>query len=178
MEEPEPALIRAAATGDQAAFAQLVRAYQAQVWRFLRHLLGDPQLAEDVTQETFIRVYLKLRTFHFRSKFSTWVFSVARNAGIDAIRSRQRRTRLAEGLTVFTQAAAGPERSLEIEMAVASLSPKLREAFLLVEVMGLRYREVAEVLHIPEGTAKSRVFHAREQLVEWMRAESEVGDEM
>jgi len=178
MEEPEPALIRAAAAGDQAAFAELVRAYQAQVWRFLRHLLGDPALAEDITQETFIRVFLKLRTFHFRSKFSTWIFSVARNAGIDAIRSRERRTRLAEGLAVFHHPGAGPERSLELEMAIAKLSPKLREAFLLVEVMGLRYREVAEVLRIPEGTAKSRVFHAREQLVAWMRAEQEASDEM
>ena len=178
MEEPEPALIRAAAAGDQAAFAELVRAYQAQVWRFLRHLLGDPALAEDITQETFIRVFLKLRTFHFRSKFSTWIFSVARNAGIDAIRSRERRTRLAEGLAVFHHPGTGPERSLELEVAIAKLSPKLREAFLLVEVMGLRYREVAEVLRIPEGTAKSRVFHAREQLVAWMRAEQEASDEM
>jgi RNA polymerase sigma-70 factor (ECF subfamily) len=178
MEEPDPAVIRAAASGDQVAFAQLVRAYQAQVWRFLRHLLGDPALAEDVTQETFIRVFLKLRTFHFRSKFSTWVFSVARNAGIDAIRSRQRRTRLAEGLSVFQAHPSGPERALELDLAIASLSPKLREAFLLVEVMGLRYREVAEALHIPEGTAKSRVFHAREQLVDWLGAGTGAEDEM
>lgn len=178
MEEPEPQLIRAAASGDQAAFAQLVRAYQAQVWRFLRHLLGDPALAEDVTQETFIRVYLKLKTFHFRSKFSTWVFSVARNAGIDAIRSRDRRARLVEGAKIFHHASAPPDRAIEIEIAIATLSPKLREAFLLVEVMGLRYREVAEVLHIPEGTAKSRVFHAREQLVAWMQSEFGASNEL
>ena len=178
MEEPEPALIRAAAAGDQRAFAELVRAYQAQVWRFLRHLLGDPALAEDVTQETFIRVFLKLRTFHFRSKFSTWVFSVARNAGIDAIRSRNRRSRLAEGLVPLTAPAGGPDRSLELETAIAGLSPKLREAFLLVEVMGMRYQEVAGVLKIPEGTVKSRVFHARSHLIAWMRADIEGADEM
>jgi RNA polymerase sigma-70 factor (ECF subfamily) len=178
MEEPEPALIRAAAAGDQKAFAELVRAYQAQVWRFLRHLLGDPALAEDVTQETFIRVFLKLRTFHFRSKFSTWVFSVARNAGIDAIRSRNRRSRLAEGLVPLTPTSGGADRSLEVEMAVATLSPKLREAFLLVEVVGLRYREAAAALRVPEGTVKSRVFHARSQLIAWMRADGEDADEM
>jgi RNA polymerase sigma-70 factor (ECF subfamily) len=178
MEEPEPALIRAAAAGDQGAFAELVRAYQAQVWRFLRHLLGDPALAEDVTQETFIRVFLKLRTFHFRSKFSTWVFSVARNAGIDAIRSRNRRSRLADGLVPLTSTGGGPDRSLELETAIATLSPKLREAFLLVEVMGMRHHEVAGVLKIPEGTVKSRVFHARSHLIAWMRADIEDADEM
>ena len=71
MEEPDPAIIRAAANGDQAAFAQVVRAYQPQVWRFLLRLLGDAQLAEDVAQETFVRVYRKLRTFRYRSRFST-----------------------------------------------------------------------------------------------------------
>jgi RNA polymerase sigma-70 factor (ECF subfamily) len=92
--EPDSEVIRAAAGGDAAAFEELVHAYQAQVWRFLCHLLGDPTQAEDVTQETFIRIYRKLGTFRFRSKFSTWVFQVARNAGIDAIRARGRRERL------------------------------------------------------------------------------------
>ncbi|MGI8516745.1 MAG: sigma factor [Acidimicrobiia bacterium] len=67
MDEPDPGLIRAAAKGDHDAFAQLVRAHQTMVWHFLCRLLDDRSLAEDVTQETFIRVYMKLPTFSYRS---------------------------------------------------------------------------------------------------------------
>ncbi|HEV2920557.1 MAG TPA: sigma factor, partial [Actinomycetota bacterium] len=70
MEEPEPAVVQAAMDGDLAAFERLVRSYQAHVWRFLRHLLGDAALAEDVTQETFLRLYQRLPTFAGRSRFS------------------------------------------------------------------------------------------------------------
>lgn len=174
MYEPDPELIRAAGAGNRYAFEELVRAYQAHVWRFLRQLLGDPVLAEDITQEVFVKVYRKLRSFRHRSKFSTWIFQIARNAGIDAIRARQRRDRLAEEAeaTVRTTSAGG-ELRVEIEAALQSLAPKLREAFVLVEALGLTYRETGKALGIPEGTAKSRVFNAREQLVSWMRAEEE-----
>ena len=169
MHEPEPAQLRAAAAGDLRAFEDLVRAYQAHVWRFLRHFLGDDAQAEDVTQETFLRVYQKLGTFRYQSKFSTWVFQVARNAGIDALRARARHDRLVSTLPWRQPASSsGPETGTEIAAAVASLSPKLREAVLLVEVLGLTYSEAAGVLGIPEGTAKSRVFQARGRLTAWM----------
>jgi RNA polymerase sigma-70 factor (ECF subfamily) len=157
--------------GDMAAFERLVRMYQAPVWRFLRHLLGDAALAEDVTQETFIRVYQRLPTFAHRSKFSTWVMQVARNAGIDALRSRQRRDRLVQALPVPRHAPAADQQA-ELEAAVASLSPKLREALLMVEVLGLTYREASAALGAPEGTVKSRVFQAREKLVAWRADEA------
>lgn len=176
MEEPDPTTIRSAAAGDVAAFEGLVRAYQAPVWRFLRHLLRDPVLAEDVTQETFIRLYRRLHTFRFQSKFSTWVFQVARNAGIDALRSRDRRARLAVE-AIPPRPATDPQLRLEVETAVASLSPMLREAFLMIEVLGLSYREAGEALGVPEGTVKSRVFRARERLVAWL-SEEEIADEV
>ncbi|HEX2367726.1 MAG TPA: RNA polymerase sigma factor [Acidimicrobiia bacterium] len=174
--EPDPATIRAAMGGDIAAFEELVRGLQAQVWRYLRHLLGDDDLAEDVTQETFIRVYRRLRTFRFRSKFSTWVFQVARNAGIDAIRSRARLLRLTEQAGAVTrQSVSGPEATSELRAAVDSLPVRLREALLTVEILGLRYREASQVLGIPEGTVKSRVHHARQRLTAWL-AEGELED--
>ena len=178
MYEPDPELIHAAGTGDAAAFEELVRAYQAHVWRFLRHLLGDPSLAEDITQETFVRVYRKLGTFRFRSKFSTWVFQIARNAGIDALRSQGRRERLLTAIEPRKQDVAPvSELRVEIEAALQSLSPKLREAFVLIEALGLTYREAGRAIGVPEGTVKSRVFHAREQLVSWMSAENGVADD-
>ena len=172
MEEPEPALIRAAAAGDLAAFEQLVRTYQQHVWRFLRRLLGDASAAEDVTQETFLRVFRRLPTFTFEAKFSTWVFQIARNAGVDELRSRRRRTSLASLARPGPSASAAEARA-EIEAALASLPVDLREAVVLVEVLGLRYHEVARVLGIPEGTVKSRMFSARSRLHRWSTADEE-----
>jgi RNA polymerase sigma-70 factor, ECF subfamily len=177
VEEPEPALIRAAAAGDLRAFEQLVRAYQQLVWRFLRRLVGDAALAEDVTQETFLRVFRRLPTYSFESKFSTWVFQIARNAGIDELRSRQRRSRLASIVRASppVPSVAPPETRMEIEAALASLPVDLRETVVLVEVLGLRYREVSTVLGVPEGTVKSRMFAARSRLHRWSRADDPEG---
>jgi RNA polymerase sigma-70 factor (ECF subfamily) len=173
VEEPEPALIRAAAAGDLTAFEQLVRAYQQHVWRFLSRLLADAAAAEDVTQETFLRVFRRLPTFTFEAKFSTWVFQIARNAGIDELRSRERRNRLASVAPPPGIAAAPPEARAEIEAALASLPVDLREAVVLVEVLGLRYHEVARVIGVPEGTVKSRMFSARSRLHRWSTADEE-----
>jgi RNA polymerase sigma-70 factor, ECF subfamily len=173
MEEPEPALIRAAAAGDLGAFERLVRTYQEPLWRFLRRLLGDAGLAEDVAQETFLRVFRRLPTFTFEAKFSTWVFQIARNAGVDELRSRRRRIRLASLAPPPTPAAGLPEARAEIDAALASLPVDQREAVLLVEVLGLRYHEVARVLGVPEGTVKSRVFGARSRLHRWSAADDE-----
>jgi RNA polymerase sigma-70 factor, ECF subfamily len=173
MQEPEPALIRAAAAGDLGAFERLVRTYQEPVWRFLRRLLGDAGGAEDVAQETFLRVFRRLPTFSFEAKFSTWVFQIARNAGVDELRSRRRRSRLASLASLPTPAVGTPEARAEIDAALASLPVDLREAVLLIEVLGLRYHEVARVLGVPEGTVKSRVFSARSRLHRWATADEE-----
>jgi len=173
MEEPEPALIRAAAAGDLAAFERLVRAFQEPVWRFLRRLLGDAGAAEDVAQEAFLRVFRRLPTFSFEAKFSTWVFQIARNAGVDELRARRRRLRVASLTPPRRPPAAVAEAVAEIDAALASLPVDLREAILLVEVLGLRYREVARVLDVPEGTVKSRVFSARSRLHRWSTADEE-----
>jgi RNA polymerase sigma-70 factor (ECF subfamily) len=165
--EADPHIIRTAATGDHQAFEVLVRTYQEPVVRFLTHLLSDRALADDVAQETFLRCYLKLNAYSFEGRFSTWLLRVAHNAGIDAIRGRVRRERL---VPPGVAAATDPVLRSELVAALATLSVRLREPLLLVEVTGLRYREAAEVLGIPEGTVKSRVAHARAQLAAWFRA--------
>lgn len=173
MQDPDPQLIRAAAAGDVPAFADLVRHVQAHVWRFLVHLVGDPDVAADLTQDTLVKAHGALGGFRFESSLSTWLFRIARNCANDHFRRTARQVRL------VTQAAAvarpdTPDASnaVEVKAAVASLPPHLREVFVLVEVFGLRYREAAVVLDIPEGTVKSRMFHARRSLVEWFGAEA------
>ncbi len=177
MQETDPALIRAAATGDLAAFERIVRSYQQPVWRFLRRLLGDATAAEDVAQETFLRVYRRLPSYAFQARFSTWVFQVARNAGIDELRARERHARLAERVPPVPASTSGAAVArAEIGAALDSLPVDQREALLLVEVLGLRYAEAAMVLGVPEGTVKSRVFGARVRLGRWARAGEGVGE--
>jgi RNA polymerase sigma factor (sigma-70 family) len=168
VEEPDPVMIRAAMAGDLAAFESLVRLYQVPVWRFLRHLLGDRELAEDVAQETFLRLYQRLPSYRFESRLSTWILQVARNAGIDAIRSRDRRARnLRRVPPPPTMIVSEPGLGHELASALASLSPKRREVLLLIEVLGFSHREVADVLGVPVGTVKSRVYEARREVTRW-----------
>jgi len=151
-------VVRAAIAGDLAAFEALTRAYQTPVWRFLRHLLGDETLAEDVTQETFLRLHQRLPSFTFRSKFSTWVFRVARNAGIDALRSRGRQERLLEALPP-PGPAPGPDLRVEVQAALASLSPKLRDDPVRLEGVPPRVGAAVDlnVGRNPTGLARSRI---------------------
>jgi RNA polymerase sigma-70 factor (ECF subfamily) len=167
VDEPEPAVIRAAIAGDHAAFEQLVRAYQQLVWRYLRRLLGDDTLAEDVAQETFLRLYRRLPTYGFQAKFSSWVIQVARNAGIDELRRRGRAERLVAAMPPRPTVTGAADVRAELDAALATLPTGLREALLLIEVLGLRYREAAVVLGVPTGTVKSRVYAARVRLHRW-----------
>jgi RNA polymerase sigma-70 factor (ECF subfamily) len=174
VDEPEPATIRAAARGDPAAFERLVRTYQAPVFRFLRHLVGDRSLAEDLTQDTFLRLHRRLGSFRFQSKFSTWLFQVARNAAADELRRHQRQARLLQ-VAPLPGPPSAPDARAELRIALADLPVAMREPLLLVEVGGFTYAEVAAVLGVPVGTVKSRVFSARARLHTW-RGDRRPGD--
>src|SRR5262249_42101206 len=90
----EHEVVRRAQRGDQAAFALIVREYQTPVFNYvLRMVGGDRELAEDMTQEVFLRVHQNLKRFSFRAKFTTWLFQVAKNRVLDELRSRDRRPR-------------------------------------------------------------------------------------
>jgi RNA polymerase sigma-70 factor, ECF subfamily len=163
--EVDPVAVRAAAAGDLDAFTDLVREHQEAVWRFLWRLTGDRTLAEDLAQETFLKAYDRLGSFRFESRFSTWLYRIARNTAIDAMRSRARRQDL-PGRLIPRGEDPGPELGLEMTTALESLSPKLREALVLGEVAGLTCREAGEVLGVAEGTVKSRMYHARRRLLD------------
>lgn len=172
MNEPDPRTVAAARAGDTDAFESLVRAFQADIWRLALHLTGDRSLADDVTQETFVRAFRFLRRYRGDSRFTTWLFTIARNCARDEFRRLQRRKRIAEptrpeagGIDAFV--------AIEVRDALLALPVDLREAVVCVDVFGMKYRDVAHVLDAPEGTIKSRVHDARARLA----AELGRGDE-
>jgi RNA polymerase sigma-70 factor (ECF subfamily) len=159
-----------AAAGDPLAAAALVRATQSDVWR-LCAALGDPQAADDLTQETFLRAFGALHRFEGRSSVRTWLFGIARHVCADALRSRRRRPLTLMRDTGDLEAAgpAGPADSVAEGAAVTDLLARLegdrREAFVLTQLLGLSYAEAAEVAGCPVGTIRSRVARARADLV-------------
>jgi RNA polymerase sigma-70 factor (ECF subfamily) len=160
--DPDPRTVERARRGELQAFEELVRSYQADVFAFARHLTHDRGMAEDVTQETFLRAFRFLGGFRGNEKFGSWLFSIARNCSMDALR-RQRPPfpqPLAETARTVTDASA----RVELNAALESVSEEHRETFLLVEVFGLSYQETADVLGIAVGTVKSRMFRARQAL--------------
>jgi RNA polymerase sigma-70 factor (ECF subfamily) len=165
VEDPHPRVVAEARRGDAAAFEELVRIYQADIWRLCFHLLGSRTLADDVTQDAFVRAYRFLPRFRGDAKFSTWLFSIARNCALDELRRAGRRKRIDASLQAEPDRYA-PEATLGIEVreAVAGLALDLREPLVMIDVMGQSYAEVAEAMRLPLGTVKSRVHRARQLL--------------
>jgi RNA polymerase sigma-70 factor (ECF subfamily) len=160
--DPDPRTVELARRGDLPAFEELVRMFQADVYAFARHLTGDRTLAEDVTQETFLRAFRFLGGFKRDRRFGSWLFSIARNCAMDALRTRHRTSAMSAERLAHSGADASARA--ELDAALRSVSSEHREAFLLVEVFGLSHQETADVLGIAVGTVKSRMFRARQAL--------------
>src|SRR5688572_33103402 len=98
LQEPDPQLVRAARGGDRNAFGLLVRHCQGDVWRLVFHLVRDETLADDVTQDAFVRAYRFLPGYRADAKFSTWLYAIARNCAMDELRKAARRRKVVERL--------------------------------------------------------------------------------
>ena len=162
MRDPDPRTVQRARRGDLLAFEELVRLYQADAFRFAWHLTRDRPLAEDVTQEAFLRAFRFLGGFRGDRKFGSWLFSIVRNCAMDALR-RQRQSQPWDEETM-PRTVADPSARAELDAALRAISAEHRETFLLVEVFGLSYQETADVQGVAVGTVKSRMFRAREAL--------------
>ncbi len=161
MHDPDPRTLQRARSGDLFAFEELVRAYQAEVFRFAWHLTRDRTLAEDATQETFLRAFRFIDRWRGEQRFGSWLFAIARNCSFDALRTRRH---LALDADVVARTTADASARAELDAALRTISTEHREAFLLVEVFGLSYQETADVLEVAVGTVKSRMFRARQAL--------------
>ncbi|GHF42231.1 RNA polymerase sigma-70 factor (ECF subfamily) [Amycolatopsis bartoniae] len=161
------ALALAAGRGDRAALAEWVRATQPDVWRLLAHL-ADPDRADDLTQETYLRAFGSLHRFAGRSSSRTWLLSIARRVLVDSIRAAGSRPKLvaqAEWEPVEGARGAGFEDVVELKLLLAGLAPERREILVLTQILGLSYQEAAQVCDCPIGTVRSRIARAREDLL-------------
>src|SRR3954464_15511313 len=172
------ALVRAAQSGDEQAFRNLVERYQRRVVQLALGMTKDPDEAMDIAQETFVRVHRYLPSFKGDSSFFTWTYRIAMNLCLDAQRrkGRSERVDLEQGDEAEIEAAmdppshalSGPQRQGlneglpgKIDEGLPGLSENHRAILLLREVEGLSYEELAKVLGIRKGTVMSRLFHAR-----------------
>jgi RNA polymerase sigma-70 factor, ECF subfamily len=168
--QPDFGVLRKAQRGDERAFSLIVRAYEVPVFNYVMRLVGDRALAEDLTQEVFIRVFQGLPKFSLRSKFTTWLFQVTKNRVLDELRASERRPRSlvaiddAPPLEVVDAPVEQVETIAALWVAVDGLSTDLKMALLLRDVVGLSYNEIADSLDTTLATVKWRIFKAREEV--------------
>ncbi len=176
---PDEELVALALDGDELAFGRLVRRYQRRLTAFLGQLVGDIELARELAQEAFLRAWSALDRFDPRYRFSTWLFRIAHNLGIDQLRRRRLQT-----VSLYRRDSDGDEvemavvdvdkdplghfENLElaqtIREAIDGLRPEYRELVLLRHFGGLSYQEIADFKQMPLGTVKNKLFRAHSVL--------------
>lgn len=178
---PDSELIRDVLRGDDHAFETLVLRHHPCVYRFLYHFMGNGADAEDITQETFLNIHRKLRSHNPAQSFTSWMITIARNL---AISHHRRRTPSPLDPALLAAAikdvAPTPETELlakeageEVHLALQRLPEEIREVLIMRYLMDIPLQNVAELLNIPEGTAKSRLFKARNALREQMERDKQ-----
>jgi RNA polymerase sigma-70 factor (ECF subfamily) len=180
-ERTDEELLAAYQQGDPGAFEALLRRHRAPLFTFLLRMLGERERAEDLAQETFLRIVKGAQAWEHRARFQTWLFTIARNLCVD--QSRRDRFRRADSLDAqgpgdepaMVDSVAGheidPDRGAEsarlrpvLQRALLSLAAEQREVFILREQAGVPFREIAEIQGVNENTVKSRMRYALEGL--------------
>ena len=167
----ERKLVRDAQQGDLVAFERLYRENERKVFGLCLRLSSDFALAEELTQEVFVRAWRKLGSFRGESAFSTWLYPLAVNVALSERRSRRRRD--ARFVTTDdpsrlerTPGAPRPEAGFDLQKAMAALPPGARAVFVLHDVEGRTHEEIAALLDLATGTSKAQLFRARRLLRE------------
>lgn len=171
--ESDKALLAAVARADASAFEELYRRYERRVHGYLRSIVRDEAMAEDLVIDTMTEVWRGAVRFESRSQVSTWILGIARHKAIDAVRRRtgERQAMTTAGALQAPANMASPddivvseEQRLMTQRAFEQLSPDHQEALRLAFFEELPYGEIAALLGIPANTVKSRVYYAKEQL--------------
>jgi RNA polymerase sigma-70 factor (ECF subfamily) len=177
-------VVALAKDGEEEAYRELIRRYERPVFSLIFRMVRNRELAEDLSQETFVKVLNAIQSYRPEFKFSSWVFKIANNAAIDHIRKRELDTLSLEGSphadtpelieATALQISERAESQLEevenrelggtIERAIERLRPEYRACILLRHVEGRTYDEIAEILNLPLGTVKTYIHRARNEL--------------
>jgi len=175
-DDEDAALMRRLQRGDAAALDELVRRHQGRLVNFFRRLgaYGD---AEDLAQDTFVRLFRCRYRRRAGARFTTFLFALARHAWLDGLRRRRRRERIAEAVAGAPpapppSAARRARDRLDVRWALERLPEKMRLPLVMQIFQGLTLEEIAAALGAPVGTVKSRIFHALERLRELLRDET------
>ena len=174
--ETETSLIEQAQNGDRNAFGELVRCHYEGVVQVVYRMCGDTGLAEDATQEAFLRAWVNLPSFQLKSPLRNWLYRIALNAALDVLRRKPEETLEDEQAWMLTDQAEGPETALIekervtlLQQAMKALPEAARSALILREYSELSYQEIANVLEVPIGTVMSRLNYARNRLREILK---------
>lgn len=180
-------LMEAYLQGDEACFGALIHRYERELYSYLRRLLVDASLAEDVFQNTFLQVHVKRHMYEIGRPFRPWLYTIATHQAIDAMRRNQRHQRpslnteyagseedsvgsllemLASDSLDPSQHAERNERKTMVRAAVDQLADHMRMVVVLSYYQGMKYKEIADILDIPVGTVKSRLHAAIRRLGE------------
>jgi RNA polymerase sigma-70 factor (ECF subfamily) len=162
----EDSLVRKAQAGEAAAFERLYEMHVRRMYALCLRMVSDHKKAEELTQDIFVRAWEAMSTFRFQSAFGTWLHRLGTNVVLGHLRSEKRRegkVSTTEDLEAFENGArqAMPETKLDLERAIASLPDGAKEVLVLHDIEGYRYREIAEMTEIAEGTVKSQLNRAR-----------------
>lgn len=190
--EEESAVILKVQQGDANAFEALVTAYQKQVYNLALRTVGNPEDAADLSQEAFLRAYRSIGSFRGDSKFSVWLYRLTTNICIDFLRSKGRKPTVSltmENDDEETQELDvaddrfDPEENFQraelqraVQRGLNSLPEEFRTILILRELEGMSYAEIGEILHLEEGTVKSRLFRARSRLCVFLKQDGNLPD--
>ena len=195
-QQSDESLLEQYRCGIEQAFAELVFRYERELYSYLRKYVGDATLAEDVFQCTFIQVHLKIHLYEKGRPVRPWLYTIATNQAIDALRKAKRCESMSldmrppyeqEGGNSFAELIQGenedPVHTLEgverrrwVNETLSRLAPHLRSVIIMAYYQGLKYREIAEILGIPVGTVKSRLHAAVAKLGQAWRSSREIVD--
>jgi RNA polymerase sigma-70 factor (ECF subfamily) len=170
----EEQLVTRAQAGDEPAYGRLVGLYQARLYNFVRQMVRNDEIAEDITQESFVKAYFSLRKLQNAASFKSWLFRIANNNTLDYLRRKRLQVvdtddAVRESYVDERNPEAGAlaaARSAHIREALDRLKPDQKSILVMCDLQGLSYQEIAEVLNIPFGTVQSRIFYARKKLKE------------
>lgn len=167
--------IRQIARGDRDAFETLYRTFAPRLFGYLYRTVGDCAVAEELTNDVMFEVWKGAAGFRGESKPSTWIFGIAHHKALNALRGKRPQHveletagQMADPSETPEEVSSRQERSQNVRAALARLSPEHREVIELTFTQGLHYQEIAQIVNCPVNTVKTRMFHAKEKLQQFL----------